>query len=68
MESEFQNTYGYVEDYEYMSSKVRSISKDKGVVKNLTDLHNKYVVVPTDKASNIIVFVCKTYYIDCLVK
>jgi len=26
------------------------------------------VVVPADKASNNIVFVCKTYYIDCLVK
>ena len=26
------------------------------------------MVVPADKASNNIVFVCKTYYIDCLVK
>jgi len=51
-----------------MSFKVKSIFSDKGVVENLTDLHNKYVVVLTDKASNNIVFVCKTYYIDCLVK
>jgi len=51
-----------------MSSKIRYIFNDKGVVDNLTDLHNKYVVVPADKASNNIVFVCNTYYIDCLVK
>jgi len=42
-----------------MSSKVRSIFIDKGVVNNLTDLHNKYVVIPADKDSNNIVFVCK---------
>jgi len=51
-----------------MSSKARSTCNDKGVVDNLTDLQNKYVVVPADKTSNNIVFVCKTYYIDCLVK
>jgi len=43
-----------------MSSKVRSLVNGKGVVEN--------VVVPADKASNNIVFVCKTYYIDCLVR
>jgi len=51
-----------------MSSKVRSIVNDKDVIDTLTDLYIKYVVVPADKASNNIVFVCKTYYIDCLVK
>jgi len=53
-----------------MSSKVtcRSIFNDKDVVENLTDLHYKYVGVPADKASNKIVSVCKTYYIDCLVR
>jgi len=51
-----------------MRSKVRSIFNDQGVVENLTDLHNKYVVVPAGKPSNTIVFVCKAYYIDCLVK
>ena len=29
-------------------------------------LHDKYVVVPTDKTSNNILFVCKTHYISCL--
>jgi len=51
-----------------MSSKVRSIFNDKNVIDNLTDIHSKYVVVPANNASNNIVFVCKTYYIDCLVK
>jgi len=38
------------------------------VIDNLTDLHSKYVVVAADKVFNNIVFVCKTFYIDCLVK
>jgi len=51
-----------------MSSKVRSVFNDKDLIDNLTNLDNKYVVVPADKAANNIVFVCKTYYIDGLVK
>ena len=30
--------------------------------------HDKYVIVPADKASNNIVFVCKSYYFECLIK
>ena len=37
-------------------------------MKCLSSLHDKYVVVPADKASNNIVFVCKSYYYECLVK
>jgi hypothetical protein len=33
----------------------------KGV---LSSLHDKYVIVPADKASNNIVFVCKSYYFE----
>jgi len=51
-----------------MSMSSGYIFNDKSVVDNLTYLQNKYVVVPADTASNNIVFVCKTYYIDCLVK
>jgi len=47
---------------------IRSMFNFKDVVDKLTDLHSKYVVVPADKASNNNVFVCKTYYIDCLVE
>jgi len=51
-----------------MNSKLRSIFNDKGVVDNLTDLQNKYLVVPADKVSNNIVFVCKTYRIDSITR
>jgi len=51
-----------------MRSKVRSVYNDQYVAENLTELQNKYVVVPADIASNNVVFVCKTYYIDCLLK
>ena len=44
-----------------------SIFKDRNVAKHLSYLHDKYVVVPADKAPNNIVFVCKTHYINCLI-
>ena len=35
----------------------------------LPDLHNKYVFVPADKApNNIIIIICKRYYIETLIK
>jgi hypothetical protein len=37
-------------------------------VKCLSSLHDKYVIGPADKASNNIVFVCKSYYYECLIK
>ena len=32
------------------------------------EIHEKFVVVPADKASNNILFVCKTHYINCLME
>ena len=32
----------------------------------MSTIHDKYVVVPADKAQNNIVFVCKTFYTQCL--
>ena len=43
-----------------------SIFKDPDVAKTLSTIHDKYVVVPADKAQNNIVFICKKYYIECL--
>jgi hypothetical protein len=40
----------------------------KEVMKATMTLHDKYVTVPVDKASNNIVFVCKSYYYECLIK
>jgi hypothetical protein len=51
-----------------MSTRSTSIFKDPNVVKHLSLLHDKYVIVSTDKAPNNIVFVCKSHYIDCLIK
>jgi hypothetical protein len=36
------------------------------VVNELCRLHDNFVLVPADKASNNIVFVCKNYYYECL--
>ena len=33
-----------------------------------SDLHNKYVFVPADKAPNNIIIICKRYYIETLIK
>ena len=47
----------------------KSVFKDQEAVKCLSSLHDKYVfIVPADKASNNIVFVCKSYYYECLIK
>jgi hypothetical protein len=44
-----------------------SVFKKPEVVNyELRRLHNNFVLVPADKASNIMVFVCKSYYYECL--
>ena len=44
-----------------------SNSKDPNFAKHLSYLHDKYVVVPTDKVPSNIVFVCKYHYKNCLI-
>jgi hypothetical protein len=51
-----------------MSTRSTSIFKDPTVAKYLSLLHDKYVIVSGNKAPNKIVFVCKSHYIDCLIK
>ena len=51
-----------------MSTSSTSILKDPNVAKHLSLLHDKYVIVSADKAPNNIVFVCKSHYINCLIK
>ena len=60
------------EDIDYLSEWVKAMSanatsvfKDPDVAKTLSTIHDKYAV-PADKAGNNIAFVCKTYYIKCL--
>ena len=49
-----------------VNTKTKSAFDDPSVANCLSKLHEQYVIVPADKASNNIVFVCKTYYIQCL--
>ena len=51
-----------------MSTRPTSIFKDPNVAKHLSLLHDKYVIVSAVKVPNNIVFVCKSHYIDCLIK
>ena len=48
--------------------KHESMLDDPDVAAELAEIHEKFVVVPADKASNNIVFVCKTHYINCLME
>ena len=41
---------------------------DPDVAAESAEMHEMFVVVPADKASNNIVFVCKTHYINCLME
>ena len=50
-----------------MSRRHESVFNDPDVAE-LAEIHEKCVVVPADKASNNIVFVCKTHYINCLME
>ena len=51
-----------------MSHRHESVFDDSDVAAELAEIHEKFVVVPADKASNNIVFVCKTHYINCLME
>ena len=41
---------------------------DPDIAAELAEIHENFVVVPADKASKNIVFVCKTHYINCLME
>ena len=51
-----------------VNTKPNSIFDDEIVSRQLADLHDRFVIVPADKASNNVVFICKTYYYSCLQK
>ena len=44
------------------------VLQNADVIACLSDLHNKYVFVPADKAPNNIIIICKRYYIETLIK
>ena len=51
-----------------MSRRHDSMFDDPDIAAELAEIHEKFVVVPADKASNNIVFVCKTHDINCLME
>ena len=51
-----------------MSRRHESLFDDQDVAAESAEMHEKFVVVPADKASNNIVFVCKTHYINYLIE
>ena len=52
----------------HMSTRHVSVFEDPQVSNVLSELHDQFVLVPADKASNNIVFVCKKYYFNCLIQ
>ena len=51
-----------------MSRRHETVFDEPDVAAELAEIDEKFVVVPADKASNNIVFVCKTHYINCLME
>ena len=47
-----------------MSRRHESVFDDPDVAAEFAEIHEMFVVVPADKASNNNVFVCKTHYIN----
>jgi hypothetical protein len=51
-----------------VDTRQKSVCKNKKANECLSFLHDKYVGVSPNKASNNIVFVCDNYYYGCLIK
>ena len=47
-------------------SKTKPVLQDEDVLKDLSELHSKYVIVPIDKAANNVAIICKRFYIQKL--
>ena len=51
-----------------INTRHESIFGDPDVATELSRLHENFVIVPADKASNNYTFVCKRYYVDILIE
>ena len=51
-----------------VNTRPKPIFDNIDVIGHLADLHDQYVIVPADKASNNIVFICKAYFYSCLIE
>ena len=48
--------------------KTSLVLKPEAVIEYLNELHEKYVLVPIDKAANNIAIICKKYYVTVILK
>ena len=46
----------------------KQVLRDKEHLNYLSELHEKYVLVPADKAANNVLVVCKKYYLEVVIK
>ena len=51
-----------------VNTRSESIFRDPDVIRELSRLHENFVIVPADKASNNYTFVCKRHYVDILIE
>ena len=51
-----------------VNTRAEYIFRDPDVVRELSRLHENFVIVPADKASNNYTFVCKRHYFDILIE
>ena len=51
-----------------VNTRHESIFCDPDVVRELSRLHENFVIVPADKASNNYTFVCRKYYVSILIE
>ena len=56
------------DDLKFYQHQTRVHFSDPDVVTELSRLHENFVIVPADKASNNYTFVCKRYYVDILLE
>ena len=63
---EVKNNIAILKKHPY--SELQKVLDDKSVRHYLQNFHDKFVITPTDKANNNFSIVCKTFYIECLLK
>ena len=52
----------------YINKRKKHVLKNKVHLKNLEYIHENFVLVPADKASNNVIIVCKKYYLDVVIR
>ena len=52
----------------YINKRKKHVLKNKVHLNNLEYIHENFVLVPADKASNNVIIVCKKYYLDVVIR